>query len=155
MVLGSIGLFANGVIFIAIASVFDPRQLLEHAGLIVAVFLLTTVVRFLVLVPLLAVRHHPLRLGVALRLGGMKGGLAIIMVCALPDSFEYKPMFLSVVVGVVILSIFLNSLLLRETLHECHAAVREALAADPFSGAYNPPGGLTPGSLPASGDAGP
>jgi len=47
----------------------------------------------------------------------MKGGLALIMIISLPDEFIYKEMFLAIVLGVVILSIFLYTLVLMSYMY--------------------------------------
>jgi len=107
-----LGLFANGVIFIAIANVVDLNLLWQYHLAILAVFALTTLIRFLVVTPLIWWRMHPFRWAGVLTFAGMKGGLAIIMVFALPDNFVYKEAFMSIVVGVVILSMFVNTALL-------------------------------------------
>lgn len=104
-----LGLFANGVIFVAIASVVDLQLLWQYRLEILAVFLLTTVIRFLVVVPLIGWNKHPARWAGALTFAGMKGGLAIIMAFALPENFVYKEAFMAIVVGVVILSMFVNT----------------------------------------------
>lgn len=106
------GLFANGVIFIAIASIVDLALLWQYRYEILAVFLLTTSIRFFVIAPLIIIQCLPFRWTGALTLAGMKGGLAIIMAFALPDSFIYKEMFMAIVVGVVILSMFVNTAVL-------------------------------------------
>ncbi|CAN8142327.1 cation:proton antiporter [Thiomicrorhabdus sp. 6S2-11] len=107
-----LGLFANGVIFVAIASVVDLAQLWQYHLEILLVFALTTVIRLLVIAPLAWWRAHPQRWTGALTLAGMKGGLAIIMAFSLPDDFLYKEAFMSIVLGVVILSLFINTALL-------------------------------------------
>jgi CPA1 family monovalent cation:H+ antiporter len=108
-----LGMFANGVIFVAIASIVELPLLWQYKLEILYAFVLTTVLRALLLVPLVAIKKHPWRWSGALTFAGMKGGLAIIMVFSLPASFEYKELFLTVVVGVVILSMFVNTLLLK------------------------------------------
>lgn len=82
----------------------------------------------------------------------MKGGLALIMVVSLSESFEYKEIFLAITLGVVILSIFIYTFVLmlylfvkKETLlvdkaHEHHMYIndiKELVEKDPKSGAFN------------------
>lgn len=107
-----LGLFANGVIFMAIASVVNLQLLWQYRIEILTVFALTTLIRLSVVAPLIIVKQHPLRWLGALTLAGMKGGLAIIMAFALPADFVYKEAFMAIVVGVVILSMFMNTLFL-------------------------------------------
>jgi CPA1 family monovalent cation:H+ antiporter len=47
-----------------------------------------------------------------LTFSGMKGALSIILVHMIPQSFEYKEMFESVTIGVVVLSIFVYGITL-------------------------------------------
>lgn len=107
-----LGLFANGVIFIAIANSVDTDLLLRYKDEIIAVFLVTTVVRFVMVYAMTYYYKLPFRWATVLTLAGMRGGLAIIMVYSLPESFSYKEMFLAVTVGVVILSMFVYTVVL-------------------------------------------
>lgn len=152
-----LGLFANGVIFIAIANVVDLDLLWQYHLPILAVFALTTIIRFLVVTPLIWWNMHPFRWAGVLTFAGMKGGLAIIMVFALPDNFIYKEAFMSIVVGVVILSMFVNTALLMLFLRlnneafildtadehntlsgeEAKQQLKKLLQKDPQSQAYN------------------
>ncbi len=99
----------------------------------------------------------PIRWANVLTLGGMKGGLTIIMVHSLPDSFIYKELFEAVIVGVVILSTFLYSFINviylhwqqhifeadKISLNEVHtvenitASLKQIVERDPITKAYN------------------
>lgn len=152
-----LGLFANGVVFIAIASVVDLALLWQYYWEILLVFALTTVIRLLVIMPLMWWKQHPHRWTGALTLAGMKGGLAIIMAFALPEDFVYKEAFMAIVLGVVILSLFVNTALLIPYLNyhsagfvldkadDCHplsimgarAELKKMLQKDKRTQAYN------------------
>jgi CPA1 family monovalent cation:H+ antiporter len=101
-----LALFGNGVVFVAIANVINIELLLKYKYEILYLFILTTLIRYLVLLPITIKRKYPFSFNNIMTFSGMKGGLAIIMVVSLPDSFEYKEMFTALVLGVVILSIF-------------------------------------------------
>ncbi|MBO1923273.1 cation:proton antiporter [Thiomicrorhabdus sp. 6S3-12] len=107
-----LGFFANGVIFVAIASVVDLQLLWKYHLEILLVFVLTTLIRFLMISPLIWWKKHPFRWSGALTLAGMKGGLAVIMVFALPEDFIYREAFMAIVLGVVMLSMFVYTGLL-------------------------------------------
>ena len=82
----------------------------------------------------------------------MKGGLALIMIVSLSNSFAYKEMFIAIILGVVILSIFIYTIILMVYLHFEKDAmlldtakehnivlkdVHELLAKEKETGAYN------------------
>ena len=154
-----LGMFANGVIFVAIASIVELSLLWQYKLEILYAFVLTTLLRAVLLVPLVAVKRHPWRWGGALTFAGMKGGLAIIMVFSLPADFVHKELFMAVVVGVVILSMFVNTLLLKGFLWwqasgfaldkaadhqpmgdvgEARETLKQLLERDTVTSAYNP-----------------
>jgi len=97
-------------------------------------------------------KKHPFYWSNILTLSGMKGGLALIMVVSLSDSFEYKEMFLAITLGVVILSIFIytfilmlylflkKDILLVDKAQEHHMYIndiKELVEKDAKSGAFN------------------
>jgi len=112
-----LGFFANAVIFTAIATVVDLELLWVYKSEILFVFVLTTAIRYLVILGFTRYKEHPFRWTNILTMAGMKGGLAIIMVISLGDDFEYKEMFTTITLGVVILSIFFYTFLLMIYLH--------------------------------------
>ncbi len=104
-----LGFFANAVIFISIASVIDLKLLWSYKSEILYVFISTTVVRYIVLLLFTTYRKMPISWANILTLAGMKGGLALIMIISLSDRFIYKEMFMAIILGVIILSIFFYS----------------------------------------------
>lgn len=148
----ALGFFANAVIFTSIATVVDLELFWLYKYEILYVFLLTTLLRYLILFAFTTYKKHPLRWSNILTLAGMKGGLAIIMVISLQDSFVYKEMFMTITLGVVILSIFIYTLVLMLYLHleqdkltldkaqEHHLYIKEIkdiFQKEEQSGAYN------------------
>jgi NhaP-type Na+/H+ or K+/H+ antiporter len=148
-----LGLFGNGVVFIAIANVVDLELLLKYKYEILYLFVLTTIIRYLVLIPITIKRKFPFSFNNVMTLSGMKGGLAIIMVVSLPNSFEYKEMFVSLIVGVVILSIFVYTAILMIYLNinknnllkdfsndgstNYYKGLKNIIEKDEFTNAYN------------------
>jgi len=107
-----VGHFANAFLFILMAKLVDFQKLLYYWKEILVVFLLTTVIRFVVINVGIKLFKKPFRWGIVLSLAGTKGGLSIIMVHALPDDFIYRQMFESIVVGIVLLSTFVYTVIL-------------------------------------------
>jgi len=147
-----LGLFANAVVFISIANVINLELLLHYSSEIIYVFIVTTIVRYMVIWVFIKYKKLPSDWTNILTLAGMKGGLALIMIVSLKDTFEYKEMFTTIILGVVILSIFVYTLLLmlymllhKEALIRDQAEeygisfneVKELLEKESDSGAYN------------------
>ena len=112
-----LGLFANAVIFISIANVINLELLWKYKNEIFYVFILTSVIRYIVLYVFTKYKNHPIRWNNILTLAGMKGGLALIMIVSLSEDFKYKEMFLSITLGVVVLSIFIYTIILMSYLY--------------------------------------
>ena len=107
-----IGIFANGVVFIIMAYIFDIYILQEYFFEIIVVFLLTTVIRLSSIFSMFTVLKKDIHWTFSLTLSGVKGALTIIMVHSLPDSFVHRELFEAIVVGNVILSTFVYTLIL-------------------------------------------
>ncbi len=147
-----IGLFANAVIFISIANVVSIDMYFKYKTEILYTFFLTTLIRYFVVWLMVRYRGLSLKWNNILTLSGMKGGLALIMIVSLSDNFAYKEMFMAVVLGVVILSIFVYTVLLMGYLYYEKDAmlldtakehqlilkdIHELLAKEKKTGAYN------------------
>ena len=107
------GYIASVVIFFALAEMVDFEKLWEYKVEILAMFAVTTVIRMISMAKFALIgskTKHIKPVGVEgwfiLTFSGMKGALSIILVHLIPDSFEYKELFESVTIGVVVLSIF-------------------------------------------------
>lgn len=152
-----IGLFANAVVFIAIANLVKIEQIMLYTHEILLIFAITTLVRFVMTQGLAMFPNIPQRSRLVLTFSGMKGGLAIIMAHSLPADFVYREMFETIVVGIVILSTFIytfilmgylainrdsfNSDLLEQTGFKVDDMTRElqnVVQKDPQTGAFNP-----------------
>lgn len=107
-----IGIFANAIVFIIVANIIDFDLIFKYSYEILSIFVLTSIIRFIAISPMVIKLKHPFRWSVALTFSGAKGALAIIMVHSLPQNFVYKEMFDSIVVGVVLLSTFIYTIAL-------------------------------------------
>ena len=107
-----IGIFANAIVFVIIANMIKLSLLLDYAYEIMMIFAITTVIRFFSVSSLIVGMKLPFRWAKTLTLSGAKGALAIIMVHSIPQSFIYKEMFEALVVGNVLISTFLYTILL-------------------------------------------
>ncbi len=147
-----VALFANAVIFIAITNVIKIDLFFKYQTEILYTFALTTVIRYLVVFLLIKYRGLSLKWSNILTLSGMKGGLALIMIVSLSDTFVYKEMFMTIILGVVILSIFIYTAVLMVYLrfekdsmlldtakarHLVLKDIHEFLAKERETGAYN------------------
>lgn len=107
------GYIASVVIFFALAEMVNLEHLWHYKVEILIMFLATTAIRALSMAKFAIIGNksqHIAPVGVEgwfiLTFSGMKGALSIILVHLIPDSFEYKELFESVTIGVVVLSIF-------------------------------------------------
>ena len=107
------GYIASVIIFFALAEMVDFSKLWEYRVEILAMFIATTIIRAVSMAKfaLIGDKLEQIKpVGVEgwfiLTFSGMKGALSIILVHLIPDSFEYKELFESVTIGVVVLSIF-------------------------------------------------
>ena len=106
-------LFANALLFVTLAELIEIDKLLEYSSEIIILFLVTTIIRAIMMFKFSLISRTSdkitnvnYRWWAVLTFSGIKGGLSIIMVHHLPDTFIYKEMFTQVVMGVILLSIF-------------------------------------------------
>ena len=106
-------LFANALLFVTLAELIQVDKLMIYAKEIIILFLVTTAIRAVMMLKFSLITRASERMSdvnyrwwVVLTFSGIKGGLSIIMVHHLPDTFIYKEMFTQVVMGVILLSIF-------------------------------------------------
>ncbi len=125
-----IGIFANAVIFIVLAHLFDLNLLWDYRYEIGLVFLLITFMRFLTVLLFVRLFSLPTYWSGALTYSGMKGALGIIMLHALPSDLPQLELIEAVVIGNIILSMFLYTPML--TLHIIRH--RDAYANDTLLG---------------------
>jgi len=106
-------LFANAVLFFTLAEIVEFSKLLEYSKEIIILFVFTTIIRAVMMLNFSFISKKSKRIQdinyrwwSILTFAGIKGGLSMIMVHALPESFIYKEMFTQIVMGVILLSIF-------------------------------------------------
>ncbi len=107
-----IGIFANAIVFMIVASLIDIDMLFRYSEEILIVFLLTTIIRFFAIGLMNWRIKLPFRWTKALTFSGAKGALAIIMVHSLPDDFIYNEMFDAIITGNVLLTTFIYTIFL-------------------------------------------
>lgn len=113
------GYFASVLIFISLAELINFEKLLTYWKEIVIVFIATTIIRGASMAKFWIIGKNTKHIDhidfsgwFILTMAGMKGALSIIMVHALPKEFMYKDMFESIVIGVILMSIFIYGLAL-------------------------------------------
>jgi monovalent cation:H+ antiporter, CPA1 family len=110
-------LFANAVLFFTLAELIEIDKILLYSKEIITLFLATTIIRAAMMLKFSFISRKmekvtdvSYRWWAILTFAGIKGGLSMIMVHALPASFVHKAMFEQIVMGIILLSIFVYSL---------------------------------------------
>ncbi len=110
-------LFANAVLFFTLAELIEIEKMMHYSKEIIVLFIATTLIRAAMMFKFsyISKQVHKItdvsyRWWAILTFAGIKGGLSMIMVHALPDTFAYKEMFEQIVMGIILLSIFVYSL---------------------------------------------
>ncbi len=132
-----LGVVANTILFVAMAEIVNLDHLTEYRHEILAMFLATTLIRALMMAKFafLANRTNKMtsvnfRWWGVLTFAGIKGGLSIVMLSMIPDDFPYLDMFKAVVIGVILLSTFLYSIILLAIISRNTEIFRAELAAE-------------------------
>jgi len=112
-------LVANTLLFIAMAEIIDLQLLWQYKIEILWMFLATTVIRALMMAKFALLTKHTSKMRTVnyrwwavLTFAGIKGGLSIVMLMMIPPTFEHFEMFKAIVIGVVLLSTFIYSVIL-------------------------------------------
>jgi monovalent cation:H+ antiporter, CPA1 family len=110
---------ANTILFIAMAEMIDLKLLWQYRTEILTMFVATTAIRAMMMWVFAWVTHKTdkmtnvnLRWSSVLTFAGIKGGLSIVMLTMIPSTYPHLEMFKAVVIGVVLLSTFIYSLVL-------------------------------------------
>jgi len=114
-----LALVANTILFVAMAEIVRIDLLVQYKKEILVMFLATTVIRALMMAKFAMITKQTVKMtninfrwwGV-LTFAGIKGGLSIVMLTMIPASFPHLEMFKAVVIGVILLSTFIYSLIL-------------------------------------------
>ncbi|MDQ6994019.1 MAG: cation:proton antiporter [Mariprofundaceae bacterium] len=124
-----LALVANTMLFVAMAEVIDLSLLWHYKTEILVMFLATTVIRGVMMGLFAWVSNHTdkmtnvnFRWWGVLTFAGIKGGLSIVMLMMIPASFEHLEMFKAVVIGVILLSTFIYSIILIAMINKNQSA---------------------------------
>lgn len=114
-----LAMVANTILFIAMAEMIDLKLLWAHRFEILIMFAATTAIRAAMMLIFAWITNRTkkmvdvnFRWGSVLTFAGIKGGLSIVMLTMIPDSFEHLEMFKAIVIGVIMLSTFVYSIVL-------------------------------------------
>lgn len=114
-----LAIVANTVLFFALAEVIDLNILFKYSHEIIVMFLATTVIRGLMMAKFALITNQTTKMTnvnfrwwSVLTFAGIKGGLSIVMLMMIPQNFEHLELFTAVVVGVIMLSTFIYSIIL-------------------------------------------
>jgi len=114
-----LALVANTMLFVAMAEIVDLDLLLHYKKEIIVMFLATTVIRALMMAKFALITNQTdkmtnvnFRWWGVLTFAGIKGGLSIVMLMMIPTDYAHLDMFKAVVIGVILLSTFIYSLIL-------------------------------------------
>jgi len=114
-----LALVANTMLFVAMAEIVDFSLLLQYKKEIIVMFLATTVIRALMMAKFAVITNQTEKMtnvnfrwwGV-LTFAGIKGGLSVVMLMMIPADYQHLDMFKAVVIGVILLSTFIYSVIL-------------------------------------------
>jgi CPA1 family monovalent cation:H+ antiporter len=114
-----LAIVANTILFIAMAEIINLDLLMKYSTEIIVMFLATTAIRALMMAKFAFITNQTTKMtnvnfrwwGV-LTFAGIKGGLSIVMLMMIPTTFEHLEMFKAIVIGVIMLSTFVYSIIL-------------------------------------------
>ncbi len=132
-----LGLVANTILFVAMAEIINLALLAKYWREILAMFLATTLIRALMMAKFAFLTQQTdkmvdvnFRWWGVLTFAGIKGGLSIVMLSMIPQDFPFLDMFKAVVIGVVLLSTFLYSMVLLVLIRATADSFRTELAME-------------------------
>ena len=132
-----LAVLANTILFIAMAEIIDFRLLWHYKTEIFSMFIATTAIRAVMMGKFAIITNQTTRMtnvnyrwwGI-LTFAGIKGGLSIVMVMMIPQTFEHLQMFQAIVVGVILLSTFIYSAILITLIARNKQVFAQELAAE-------------------------
>ena len=101
-----ISYIAVAVLFASLGSIISIEQLLISWREIIVVFMITTLIRYSTFIPMIATKTIDIKDSIVLTFGGVKGGLAVLLVHMVPSSFVFKEDLAVLVFGQILLSTF-------------------------------------------------
>lgn len=104
---------ANMFIFLLIGFTVDIHMLLNYWQWILVAYVAMMVARFFVVFVTWGIfsfttYKFPFSWSVIMGLGGIRGALTMVLAMSLPDNFKYKELIVTLVFGIVLLSIFIQ-----------------------------------------------
>ncbi|MDQ6971214.1 MAG: cation:proton antiporter [Mariprofundaceae bacterium] len=132
-----LALVANTMLFVAMAEIVDFSLLIQYKKEILIMFLATTVIRALMMAKFAIITNQTdkmtnvnFRWWGVLTFAGIKGGLSVVMLMMIPADFPHLDMFKAVVIGVILLSTFIYSLILLGIIGKNAEIFRQEKAAE-------------------------
>lgn len=114
-----VAMFASAALFVSIAAVADFDKLMQYKYEIIAVFIVSTIIRAVMMLKFAMISNKVNAMQsiqkhwwAVLTFAGSKGALSILMVHMLPSTFEYKELFENIIVGTIFLSTFIYAAIL-------------------------------------------
>ncbi len=116
---GLLAIVANTMLFVAMSEIINLDLLWQYKTEIIVMFLATTLIRAMMMAKFAILTNQTdkmtnvnFRWWGVLTFAGIKGGLSVVMLMMIPASFEHLEMFKAIVIGVIMLSTFIYSLIL-------------------------------------------
>lgn len=134
-----LALIANAILFISMAKMIDLSFLLNYSKEIITIFVITTIIRAIVLLKFTVIVNKFSTITINFRwltvlvLAGIKGGISIIMLHLIPNNFIFKDMFKAIVIGNVLLSTFVYSILLLLVIYVFKSKFQEEVESSQFN----------------------
>ena len=114
-----VGMFVSAILFVSIASVANLEKMMLYKYEIIAVFIISTIIRGLMMLKFAVLSNNVDKMHsiqkhwwAVLTFAGSKGALSIVMVHMIPNTFQYKDMFEQIIVGNIMLSTFIYAFVL-------------------------------------------
>lgn len=112
-------LFASSMLFVLIASIANFEKLFQYKYEILAIFIVSTIIRALMMLKFAIVSNKVSFMQsiqkhwwAVLTFAGSKGALSILMVHLIPNTFNYKELFENIIIGNIFLSTFIYAFIL-------------------------------------------